>query len=75
MVPRHDCQSGWTRRIVASLLLVVLSPAVNAAGFTPEETRLVADVDGQKEAFATDLGQAVQIDSATENLAGVRQLG
>ena len=35
----------------------------------------MAEVNSQKESFGTDLEQAVQIDSATENLAGVRQLG
>lgn len=42
---------------------------------TVEEERLIAAVDAGKDDFATDLGQAVQIDSATENLAGVRQVG
>ncbi len=42
---------------------------------TAEEQRLIAAVDAGKDDFGTALGQAVQIDSATENLAGVRQLG
>ena len=75
MNPRHDCLSGWTRLGFASLLVIALSTAASAAGLTPDEKRIVAEVDGHEEAFATDLGQAVQIDSATENLAGVRQLG
>lgn len=32
-------------------------------------------MDAEREAFSTDLEQAVRIDSATENLAGVQQLG
>jgi len=35
----------------------------------------MAAVEAGKDDFATDLGRAVQIDSATENLAGVRQMG
>ncbi len=42
---------------------------------TAEEQRLIAAVEAGKDDFGAALGQAVQIDSATENLAGVRQLG
>ena len=42
---------------------------------TAEEQRLIAAVEAGKDDFGSALGQAVQIDSATENLAGVRQLG
>jgi len=64
-----------------TLLGVIAAPvAVRSAAeakqaLTLEEQRLIAAVDAGKDDFAADLGQAVQIDSATENLAGVRQLG
>ena len=53
-----------------------LLPAVlPAAGLTPEEQRLIAAIDNGPDNFAADLAAAVRIDSATENLAGVRQMG
>lgn len=63
------------RRWLVPFLLLSLPVSVQAAGLTPEEQRIVAEVEAHRDAFATDLGAAVQIDSATENLAGVRQLG
>src|SRR6185312_10303284 len=63
------------RRLVASIQLISLSAAVPAFALTPTEQRIVAEVNAQHDAFGTDLERAVQIDSATENLAGVRQLG
>ena len=45
------------------------------AGLAPEEQKIAAWADTQTATFASDLEAAVQIDSATENLAGVRQLG
>ena len=53
-----------------------LLPAIlPAAGLTPEERRLIATIDARHDDFAADLETAVRIDSATENLAGVRQMG
>jgi glutamate carboxypeptidase len=51
------------------------SAAAATARLTDAEQRLMAAVDAGKDDFGTDLGAAVQIDSATENLAGVRELG
>ncbi len=45
-----------------------------AAGLTPEESKIAALVDTEQARFAADLEAAVRIDSATENLAGVRRL-
>ena len=45
------------------------------APLTAEEQKLIAAVEAGKEDFGADLGRAVQIDSATENLGGVRQMG
>ena len=44
------------------------------AALTPAEEKIVAAVQAQSATFARDLEQAVQIDSATENLAGVRKM-
>jgi len=51
-------------------LITVLPAAVS-----PDEQKIVAWVDAHRDDFATDLSAAVRIDSATENLAGVRQVG
>lgn len=74
-----------TSRSISTWLLALLAltaaPAIGRAAadskgsLTPEEQRLINAVDAGNVDFAADLGQAVQIDSATENLAGVRQLG
>lgn len=61
--------------VLISVPVVSWGEAVPAAPLTPEEQRLIAVVEAGKEDFGAALGQAVQIDSATENLAGVRQLG
>lgn len=45
------------------------------AALTPDEQRIAALADAQAGTFAADLEAAVRIDSATENLAGVRRLG
>lgn len=58
-----------------SLLCSGLLPAVTArAGLTPGEQKIIEGVDARMGDFARDLEAAVQIDSATENLAGVRQV-
>ena len=57
---------GWT---------ALLSFAASAwAALTPAEEKIVAAVHAQSATFARDLEQAVQIDSATENFAGVRKM-
>ncbi len=49
--------------------------AGSPAPLTAEEQKLIAAAEAGKDDFGSDLGRAVQIDSATENLAGVRQMG
>lgn len=62
-------------RLFLSLLCSGLLPAVTArAGLTPGEQKIIEGVDARMGDFARDLEAAVQIDSATENLAGVRQV-
>ncbi|HEY4302149.1 MAG TPA: M20/M25/M40 family metallo-hydrolase [Candidatus Didemnitutus sp.] len=55
---------------VAGIFMAVASPA---AALDPSEQKIVAYVDGHPDDFGADLKQAVDIDSATENLAGVRR--
>lgn len=52
--------------------LLVLSAG---AALTPDEQKIASLVDAQAATFASDLEAAVRIDSATEHLAGVRQMG
>lgn len=52
--------------------LLVLSAG---AALTPAEQKIASLVDAQAATFASDLEAAVRIDSATEHLAGVRQMG
>jgi glutamate carboxypeptidase len=64
------------RHIPALALAALALPLASfAAPLNPDETRIVAYVDAHQSDFAADLEAAVQIDSATENLAGVRQMG
>lgn len=58
------------------LLLSVLTAGVRlAAGLTPDEQQIAKLVDARMGDFAGELEAAVRIDSATENLAGVRRMG
>lgn len=71
----------WLLRPLLTLSLLGALPVGRLAAASPrvpltaEEQRLIAAVDAGKDDFGPDLGRAVQIDSATENLAGVRQVG
>lgn len=57
------------------LLLCGFAAARLVAGLTPEEQKIAGLVEARAGAFAGELETAVRIDSATENLAGVRRLG
>jgi glutamate carboxypeptidase len=64
----------FARRFVLGAIL--LGPgSLASANLVPAEQQIVTYVDAHRDDFGADLGAAVQIDSATENLAGVRQLG
>lgn len=56
-------------------LLALTTVALRADGLSADEQRIVAYVEARQADFVADLEQAVTIDSMTENLAGVRQLG
>jgi len=59
--------------IAAALVVVVIGAP--AAPVSPEEQKIVAWVKSHGEDYAADLAAAVAVDSATENLAGVREVG
>lgn len=59
-------------RFIKVMLFISVLVRANAAGLTPGEQKVVAWADAHREDFARDLQAAVMIDSATENLAGVR---
>jgi glutamate carboxypeptidase len=58
--------------LAAGLALAVATPA--AAQLSPVEQRVVANVDARREAAIDLLARSVNIDSATENHAGVRRV-
>ena len=60
---------------LALLFFLLSALALRAGALTPEEDRIVAYVDAHAAEYAADLEAAVRIDSATENLAGVRRMG
>lgn len=62
-------------RILAAVASVLVFPALAFASLTPAEEKIVAAVDAQVASFPQDLEAAVQIDSSTDNLAGVRKVG
>lgn len=63
------------RRLRPVLAALVFLPAAAAvAALTPLEERIIAAADASVADFATELEHAVQIDSPTENLAGIRAL-
>jgi glutamate carboxypeptidase len=57
------------------LLLLLLCPALAQAQLSIVEKRIVAAVEAQGDEFVRELEAAVNLDSVTENLAGVRALG
>lgn len=67
--------------MLAALLAVLLgSPAAGAraettSGLTPDEKKLAAYVDSHKEQAIALLQKLMQVDSATENQQGVREVG
>jgi glutamate carboxypeptidase len=55
-------------------LVLAAAPEAAASALSAEEQRVVAAAAAGHAAFGSDLEEVVQIDSVTENLAGVRQL-
>ena len=63
-----------SRQLLLPCLFGALLVRVTAA-LSPVEEKIVASVDAHRADFARDLQEAVAIDSATENLAGIRRMG
>ena len=61
-------------RFLSGWITLIAVAATSHAALSPVEEKIVAAVRAQSGDFARDLEQAVQIDSATENLAGVRKM-
>ena len=61
------------QHLLALVVLAFIVPAASAA-LSPAEQKIVDAVNAQVGTFSRDLEQAVQINSPSENLAGVRQL-
>lgn len=56
-------------------LLAAAAPAASAGELSTDERRIAGYIDEHKDDLLTLLEQSVRIDSATENLAGVRKAG
>lgn len=63
-------------RFAATLIgASLIGPSLAKANLSPPEQKIVAYVDAHRREFEADLESAVRISSATEDLAGVRQMG
>lgn len=63
------------RAVLGGLLVGSSVQRALATGLAEPESRIVAYVDAHREDFGKDLAEVVAIDSATENLAGVKAVG
>ncbi|HVU18587.1 MAG TPA: M20/M25/M40 family metallo-hydrolase [Candidatus Didemnitutus sp.] len=61
--------------LAATLMAAACGAPAMRAGLSPEEAKIVAYIDAHPDDFPAELQRAVSIDSATENLDGVRQEG
>jgi len=61
--------------LVSTLLLLCFFQSANAQAFSPEEQKIVAYVDAHAPEAVTLLEKVVNIESATQNLAGVKRVG
>lgn len=64
-----------TTILISILLLVCLSQIAGAQALSPEEQKIVAYVDAHKDEAVSLLEKVVNIESATQNLAGVKRVG
>ena len=66
----------WIGRLVVAIVLAVLSASfVSAQKISPEEQKLVDYIDAHANEANVLLEKTVNIESPTENLAGVKQVG
>ena len=61
--------------LVSTLLLLCFFQSANAQALSPEEQKIVAYVDAHAPEAVTLLEKVVKIESATQNLAGVKRVG
>jgi len=61
--------------LVSTLLLLCFFQSANAQALSPEEQKIVAYVDAHAPEAVTLLEKVVSIESATQNLAGVKRVG
>ncbi len=61
--------------LVSTLLLLCFFQSANAQALSPEEQKIVAYVDAHAPEAVTLLEKVVNIESATQNLAGVKRVG
>jgi len=61
--------------VVSTLLLLCFFQSANAQALSPEEQKIVAYVDAHAAEAVTLLEKVVNIESATQNLAGVKRVG
>jgi len=61
--------------VVSTLLLLCFFQSANAQALSPEEQKIVAYVDAHAPEAVTLLEKVVNIESATQNLAGVKRVG
>ncbi len=69
------CLHGMVSRLIRLVASLLFLPTVAWPALTPAEEKIVAAVDATIGNFSRDLEQSVQINSTTENLSGVRQMG
>src|SRR6267142_2827673 len=64
-----------TRALAATLLLLCFYLIVNAQALSPEERKIVRYIDAHSAEAASLLEKVINIESATQNLAGVKRVG
>ena len=75
MAAGNDANVCAMQRLAFALASVLLYPTGYAASLSATEQRIVRAIDARQEAAVGLLSETVDIDSATENHAGVRNVG
>lgn len=61
--------------LISLLLIISIAPLANSQKLSPEEQRIVSYIDAHKDEAIALLERVVNIESATQNTAGVKQVG
>ena len=75
MAAGNDANVRHMQRVAPALALVLLPCTGYAAALSTAEQRIIGAIDARQEAAVSLLSETVDIDSATENHAGVRKVG